>query len=210
MYLLARVLLRTGTFVSQHVRLPMVKKRTRVVSFLSVALEPEIVLPAIVERKGTSTYGSLVVALIPVWERIQTLLQSDPGSLMQLSPTQWEELVAASYDRAGFDEVILTPRSGDYGRDVIAVKHGYWSVRIIDQVKAYKPGHLVEANDIRALLGVMVGDPNVSKGVVTTTSNFAPKIIEDPFIKPFLPHRLELVNGPDLVKRLLDGGSSTR
>jgi hypothetical protein len=35
--------------------------------------------------------------------------------------------------------VTLTPRSGDHGRDVIAIKKALGFVRIIDQVKAYKP-----------------------------------------------------------------------
>jgi restriction system protein len=56
---------------------------------------------------------------------------------------------------AGFDEVTLTPRSGDLGRDVIAVKRGLGTVRVIDQVKAYGPSHLVTADDVRALLGVL-------------------------------------------------------
>jgi len=98
--------------------------------------------------------------------------------------------------------VILTPRSGDHGRDVIAVKQGLWTVRIIDQVKAYKPGHLVRANDVRALIGVLLSDQSATKGLVTTTSDFAPKIQDDPFIKPYIPYRLQLINGPELVKRL--------
>jgi len=57
--------------------------------------------------------------------------------------------------QSGFDEVTLTPRSGDYGRDVIAIKKGIGTIRVIDQVKAYKPGHLVGANDVRALLGAL-------------------------------------------------------
>jgi restriction system protein len=110
--------------------------------------------------------------------------------------------VAASYERAGFDEVILTPRSGDFGRDVIATKRGFCSIRVIDQVKAYKPGHLVTANDVRALIGVLSTDLNASKGVMTTTSAFAPRIREDPSILPLVPHRLELIDGEALYKRL--------
>ena len=86
--------------------------------------------------------------------------------------------------------MILTPRSGDYGRDVIATKHGVGSVRIYDQVKAYAPGHLVPANDVRALAGILQG--NVSKGVLSTTSDFAPRVSDDPIIGPLMPHRLEL------------------
>jgi restriction system protein len=95
----------------------------------------------------------------------------------------------------------LTPRSGDLGRDVIAIKKGIGCIRIIDQVKAYKPSHLVTANDVRALMGVLQGD-GASKGFLTTTSDFAPKIKEDILITPFIPARLELINGDKLLKRL--------
>ena len=72
---------------------------------------------------------------------------------------------------------------------------------LIDQVKAYKPGHLVTANDVRALMGVLQGD-GASKGFLTTTSDFAPKIKDDPLITPFIPARLELINGSSLFKML--------
>lgn len=165
---------------------------------------PPILLGAIVQESEPSESGSLVVSLRPAWEAVMEIATSNPEALLHLSPRQWEEVVAASYERAGFDKVTLTPSSGDYGRDVIAIKRGLFSVRIIDQVKAYKPGHLVRADEVRALLGVLAGEQNASKGVVTTTSDFAPKIKEDPFIAPFLPYRLQLVNNEELIKRLND------
>ena len=97
--------------------------------------------------------------------------------------------------------MILTPRSGDYGRDVIAVKYGVGSIRVIDQVKAYKPDHLVTSDDVRALMGVLQGD-RASKGFLTTTSDFAPRLKNDPLIVPFIPSRLELINGNQLMARL--------
>ncbi|MCP3944118.1 MAG: restriction endonuclease [Desulfobacteraceae bacterium] len=101
---------------------------------------------------------------------------------------KWEEIIAGSYERAGFDEVILTPISGDLGRDIIAIKSGIGAIRVIDQVKAYKPGHVVSANDVRAFIGVLSADQNATKGVMTTTSVFAPKIYNDPSIKGFMPY----------------------
>ena len=77
-------------------------------------------------------------------------------------------------------------------------------------MKAYRQGHLVDANDVRALLGVLSGDLNTSKGIVTTTSNFAPRLREDPFIKPFIPFRLELIDGKTLVDHLINLAASTR
>jgi restriction system protein len=76
------------------------------------------------------------------------------------------------------------------------------SVRFIDQVKAYRAGFLVTAEEVRALSGVLAADLRANKGVVTTTSDFAPRIRQDPSIAPFLPTRIELVNGTELVERL--------
>jgi len=39
---------------------------------------------------------------------------------------------------------------------------------------------------------VLTSNPNVSKGIVTTTSDFAPGIAKDESIQQFIPHRLEL------------------
>jgi hypothetical protein len=50
----------------------------------------------------------------------------------QMTPRMWEEMVAGAYERAGFDDVILTPRSGNLGRHVIAIKHGLGTIRVID------------------------------------------------------------------------------
>ena len=92
--------------------------------------------------------------------------------------------------------------TGDFGRDVIAVKRGVGRVRFIDSVKRYGPDHPVPADDVRALLGVLLSDPRATKGIVTTTSTFAPLIGSDPFIAPHIPFRLELVDGAGLMNRL--------
>ena len=134
----------------------------------------------------------MVTAVAIPWFEIIRMLQRDPQEILSISTRQWEEIIAGAYTRAGFDEVILTPRSGDFGRDVVATRYGVGSIRIFDQVKAYKPGNLVTAEEVRAMLGVITGAQNVSKGVITTTSTFAPRIVDDPYISPYLPHRLEL------------------
>lgn len=57
-----------------------------------------------------------VISMEPAWLAIKDVLERDPSILLRLSDRQWEEIVAASYARAGYDEVILTPRSGDLER----------------------------------------------------------------------------------------------
>lgn len=160
-----------------------------------------LLLQTVIIPGAAASEGRFIEAVAIPWFEIISHIKENPAVAYQISPEKWEEIIAGSYKQAGFDEVILTPRSGDLGRDVIAVKKGIGHVRIIDQVKAYKPGHLVKANDVRALMGVLQGD-GASKGFLTTTSNFAPKIKDDPLITHFIPARLELINGFILFKRL--------
>ena len=163
---------------------------------------PKLLLQGIITPYAETEEGKLIHALATPWQMIVNHLKRDWNLAYQIPFEKWEELVAAAFDRAGYDEVILTPRSGDFGRDVIAIKKGVGSVRIIGSVKAYKPDHLVKHDDVRALAGVLLGDQQASKGIVTTTSDFAPTIGQDPFLKPLMPYRLELMNGNALQKWL--------
>ncbi|MFO0863973.1 MAG: restriction endonuclease [Gemmataceae bacterium] len=163
---------------------------------------PAILLQSVVEKSEGTSEGQIVEAVSIPWFMIAKLIEKHPSVVYQIDPRKWEELIAGWYTAAGFDEVILTPRSSDFGRDVIAVKYGMLTVRVIDQVKAYKEDLLVPANDVRALLGVLQADQRATKGFVTTTSDFAPRIADDPFIAPFLPFRLELINGSKLIERI--------
>lgn len=166
---------------------------------------PKLVLKSLLLFGETSDEGKIVEAVTLPWFEILELLKKDPDAAFQIPADKWEEIVAGIYRQSGFDEVTLTPRSGDFGRDVIAIKKGVGTVRVIDQVKAYKPGHLVDANDVRALLGVLQGD-GASKGFLTTTSDFAPKLPTDLLLAPYMPSRLELVNGEKLLQRLMELG----
>ena len=156
---------------------------------------------AIVTPYARTEDGNLIRAVTLPWLEILDTLKDNPEIIFSIPPRKWEEIIAASYDKAGFEEVTLTPHSGDKGRDVIAVKKGIGQIRVIDQVKVYKRGHLVTANDVRALFGVLEAD-RASKGFLTTTSDFAPRLHDDPLLKPFIGSRLELVNGEQLLKRL--------
>jgi len=169
---------------------------------------PVIVAQAVVVFGDKTDEGKLIKALAPAWYEIIKLLKDNPAAAFDIPHWKWEEIIAGAYERRGFDRVTLTPRSGDFGRDVIAEKTGWGCVRFIDQVKAYRPGHLVTAEEVRALGHVMHADQRANKGVVTTTSDFAPKISDDPLIKPFLPTRIELINGQELLARLVALGQS--
>jgi len=161
-----------------------------------------LLLQTIVTRGERVSDGTIIEAVSLPWFYILEEIKKNPKVVFEIPPEKWEEIVAGAYKAAKYDEVILTPRSGDRGRDVIAVRKGLFSVRIIDQVKRFNPSLLVDANDVRALLGVLQADQNASKAYLSTTSDFAPGIASDPFIKPFMPYRLELLNGENLLAKL--------
>jgi restriction system protein len=136
--------------------------------------------------------GQLIRVVEAPWSAILEIIKRDPESIYQFSWRKWEEIIAASYKAAGFESVILTDRSADRGRDVIAEKKGFCALRVYDQVKAYSPGHLVTADDVAALVGRVMGRTNVTKGIITTTARFAPRIMDDPAIALNAPYRIEL------------------
>ena len=167
---------------------------------------PDILLQAAIIVPGDKTSeGHMIEAVGPAWFEILKQLERDPAFLYRFSEydREFEELIAGAYKRDGWPEVVLTPRRGDKGRDIIASKPGFASIRFVDQVKAYAPNHRVTADDVRALVGVLTLEPNISKGIVTTTSQFAPGIEKDKNIRRLMPFRLELRDGKQLSNWLL-------
>ena len=159
---------------------------------------------SVIIPERSTAQGILIRSTSLVWDEIVQALGDDWTLAYRLTPDKWEEIVAGAFKKAQYDEVTLTPRSGDHGRDVIAIKRGIGCVKIIGSVKRYAPGNLVEYDHIRALIGVLSGERDASKGIITTTSDFPPHVNEDPFIAPFLPTRLELMNGEATQKWLRD------
>lgn len=185
-------------------RFPFVQRRPQMAALLTsverdnVLLDgPSLLLQAVIIPGDKTTEGQLVEAVALPWFEIIELISRSPESIYEIDWRKWEEIIAAAYKQQGF-EVTLTPRSNDKGRDVIATSKGLGSVRFFEQVKAYRPGHVVTAEEVRAMVGVLTLEPNVSKGLVTTTSSFAPGILQDPEIARLMPYRLEL-KGRDVL-----------
>jgi restriction system protein len=164
--------------------------------------QSELLLQAVVTLGEKTTEGQIVEAVAIAWFKIVEELVRNPSIMHQLDWRKWEEMIAAAYDEQGWDEVTLTPRSNDGGRDVIAIRHDFGSIRFVEQVKAYSPGQLVTADDVRSMAGVLLTEPNVSKGIITTTSDFAPGVYQNERLKQLMPTRLDLRNGPKLIEWL--------
>ena len=160
---------------------------------------PAIAIKTLLEFGQATDEGRIVRAVALPWFEVMKMIENDPESIYKIDPFDLEEIIAGAYRQAGFDEVVLTPRSGDKGRDVIAIKRGIVSVRVLDQVKAYKPGHLVSAKEVREMAGVISVDGGATKGIITTTSDFAPRVLDDDNVARLIPYRLELKPRDELL-----------
>jgi restriction system protein len=158
-----------------------------------------LVTDALIIPERNTDEGVLVTSNTAALFALIEKLGSDWPLAYQIEPRTWEELMAAAYSECGY-EVTLTPRSGDHGRDLIAEKKGRGCIRLLNQVKRFGPDYLVTADMARAMLGVLAGDAAASKAVITTTSSFAPKILDDPAIQGAYPTRLQLIDGAELQK----------
>jgi restriction system protein len=100
--------------------------------------------------------------------------------IYQIDCWKWEEILAGAYKQAGWEIVTLTPKRGDKGIDVIAERRGWGQLRflLLDQMKAYKPEHLIGPEEIREMGGGLFANPNASTALITTTSDFTPGAIE--------------------------------
>jgi predicted RNA-binding Zn-ribbon protein involved in translation (DUF1610 family) len=164
--------------------------------------ESDLLIAALVKPIDVANEGVYVEAIRPAYEAIVKVLLQNPKERFNFGDRKLEEFIAAMYETVGYS-VILTPRSGDKGFDVIAEKRDMVSIRIVEQVKRYKEGRVVKSDEVTALLGRLDhGLPNCSKGIVTTTAKFAPRILDDPAIAAVCPYRIEMVDGDGLIKKL--------
>ena len=95
----------------------------------------------------------------------------DTEEMYNLSPREFEELVAELFSKQGFD-VELTPETRDGGCDIIATKNiGGLPFMLLIECKKYAKGNPVGVSLVRSLLGVQ-GDRKANKAVLVTTSRF--------------------------------------
>lgn len=177
------------------------KQATHVGLSISSLILPESQL--IVPKRRTAQ-GILLASTTKLLGEVVRVLSSDWSQAYQIPPDRWEEIVAGAFEKDGYDHVTLTPRSRDLGRDVIAIKRGVGCIKVIGSVKAFAPDNLVPYDAVRALIGVMYAEQDTSKGLIATTSDFPPLVRRDRLIKQLLPTRLELMNGKELQRWLIE------
>ena len=159
---------------------------------------PQITVKTLIIPGGKTQAGTLVKGVSTLWFQMLRMIQDDPDSIHHIDCWKWEELLAGAYKQDGWEIVTLTPKKSDKGIDVIAERKGWGklSFLLMDQMKAYKPGHLIGPDEIREMKGVMLDHPEASKGMITTTSGFTAGAVEA--AKNLAP-RLELRPREELV-----------
>ncbi len=98
-------------------------------------------------------------------------ITNDPNRVYDLSPSEFEDLVAEVFRRRGFN-VAVTPRTHDGGKDIIASynMNGIPCMLIVE-CKRYAAEKKVGVEIVRALHGVQQAE-HYGKAVVVTSSSF--------------------------------------
>jgi restriction system protein len=152
---------------------------------------PRIVIRSLIIPGDRTKEGILVKGVSTLWFEILRRIKADPDLIHQIDCWKWEEIVAGAYNQEGWETVVLTPKRGDKGRDIIAERKDWGQLRflLLDQVKSYAPDHLVGPDEIREMAGVLHRECRATKGIITTTSGFTPGAAEE---AEYLFPRLEL------------------
>ncbi|MFT9495826.1 restriction endonuclease [Anaerosolibacter sp.] len=130
--------------------------------------------------------------------------------MYDLTPAEFEEWIAIILRKSGYEKVMVTPISGDGGKDIICEKDGR---EIYVECKRYMypelaahltlNGQATTHNEVgreicQKLVGAMVGD-NVHRGMIITTSVFHDNAKE--YVSK-LPeqYKVELIDGSKLCE----------
>lgn len=126
----------------------------------------------------------------------------DRANLMDLNPTEFEQLVSNLFTRMGLD-ARLTQSSKDGGVDCIAFDtRPVIGGKIVIQAKRYK--NTVDVSAVRDLYGTMSHE-GASKGILVTTSGYGKASFEFVKDKP-----IELIDGGNLLYLLEQNGIRAR
>jgi restriction system protein len=128
-------------------------------------------------------------------------LESRPN-LMDLTPTEFEELVANLFQKKGI-EAKLTRSHRDGGVDVVGFDgREILGGKVVIQAKRYK--HTVGVSAVRDLFGTMQHE-GANKGILVTTSGYGPDAFSFAQNKP-----MELIDGAGLLYLLREQGIEAR
>ena len=135
-------------------------------------------------------------------EQNSSVRESLKELLLNLDPFAFEHLVRRLLEEMNYQNVEVTPPSGDGGVDVIAdIELGISSVREVVQAKRHK--RTIQRKDLDALRGSLYRFDAV-RGTIITTSGFAKGTREAAFASGAAP--ITLIDGEKLIELLIEHG----
>ena len=137
---------------------------------------------------------SVLIDLRSCFDEITRAIQAGRQQLTSLSPRAFEEFVAELLSRNGFVNVVLTQRTRDGGRDIVASFPNAFTKPLITIVecKRYAAHRPIRVSTVRELLGVIhSSDLKADRGIIATTSSLtrdALRIVEKQYSLSKLDH----------------------
>jgi hypothetical protein len=108
-------------------------------------------------------------------QTLRLLKESIPQRFMNVSPYEFEEVVCQMFEDAGFSAE-LTPKSGDFGADIILKKIGIDEKTAV-QVKRYASDHKVGVKELSQAVAARE-HYQCDKSMVITTSSFTSQAVQ--------------------------------
>ena len=120
--------------------------------------------------------------------------------LLTMKPVAFEHLVKRLLEEMDYQDVKVTPRSGDGGVDVVAdIELGITSVREVIQAKRHR--RTIPRKDLDALRGSLFRFDAV-RGTIIATSSFSKRTKEDALAPGAAP--ITLIDGDKLIDLLIE------
>jgi len=129
-------------------------------------------------------------------QNFHQIIVNDPNEIYNLSPRQFEELIADLFEKKGY-KVKLTPSTRDGGKDIYAEKRDLFNNSYLYAIecKKYSPENKVGRPHVQKLLGVVEAE-KLSGGIIATTSFFTKDALN---FRETMMHRIFLNDYYDLM-----------
>ena len=118
---------------------------------------------------------------------------------------KFEEFVKYYLEKIGLDEVVITPKSRDGGKDLTAIRPGIANISSSDtvyyyiQCKRHNPNSSISVKSIRELKGII---PFGQKGIFITTAKFSKEAVQEANNDVSKP--IVLIDGKSLIESCLE------
>lgn len=127
----------------------------------------------IVDSSGKSIYNideQTKIIVTEINDELLYVLSQNPKLLYNLSPYEFERVIAKMFEKKGFS-VKITPQTRDGGKDIFVAKNDLCSFLFYVECKKYAPDQHVGIDVIQRLYGVVSAE-KATGGIIATTSYF--------------------------------------